>query len=856
MSPVLSAETPLDDAAVMERIQRVLQSQDYSIVELRSFAAEAEAAMRARAQPRDPQLYANACLAVGRASYLADEVDRALAKLADCIADPENARAPTVFFRIKAFRAALLLAEDRPQESLTLLREIVSNPNLDVDPLERLRAKTYYAAALAENGQLLAARDQYQEAFSVSLDAGTDLLSMGIANNYIVALIDQGDFQTAADVLARVRPVTERAELGFVRSSLELHELQLMHRLGEPEQAIKFLKAYVTDRPADSPAFVGNAYEFMADAYRDLGKIKESIEAAEIAVEMLQALPLENFEARFSLAESLLLNNEPKKALAQLQAVSSASARTDLRTERWHQLSVRAYLELGDVAMARKRFQDLNETRASLARQSSEQSRQYYEAKLTTLRQQSEIDRIKEQSTALEARKDTLLQLANRSNQIRLLLIIGIVGLSLAGAAILYFHTQRRFERQLREKESELNESLSRQVEEKSAALVAQLGEQNRLERALARSAQTEAIGQLTGNVAHDFNNLMQIVRVANEQFATGELSSSQHAFLKGSNDALDHAASMIRQLLAFARRQTLEVRSMTFSDLLEDSLPLFETAVGRQIRLDVVDNSLDHAVRVDPSQLVTALLNLLANARDAMSDSGTIRLVSENYQVHAGDEWANVIPGDYILLGVQDQGAGMSGEIQDSAFEPFFTTKGDQAGTGLGLSSVKGFARQSGGDVRILASGADGTEIGLLLPCSEADGEEIVIEKPNTGRLDGLCILLVEDNPSLASTLEAMLRHLGAEVTHFQSADDAIEGLSGAGEYDAILSDIRMPGQHDGFGLHDWVAQHRPGLTVVLMTGFTDSNRQRDSVRMIHKPFSSEQLVHALTVEGQVNAS
>lgn len=849
-------ETELDDAQIQELVNRVLESQDYSVEELQSFAKTAETAVLARPEPRDRVLVVRACLAVGRSYYLAGEINRALKKLGECVNESANALAKTDYYRLRAFRAVLLLSAGQPKDSLEALAVLVAESAEGVEPVERLRVQTYYAGALGENGQTLAAHDQYQDALLEALESGLDGLVLGIANNYIVSLLDQAQARTASQVLEAVSPIIAEAPSGFVKYSLQLHQLQVIHKLGEPERAVTGLRDYIATHPLERPYFIGSAYEYLADALRDLGDLDAALVAGKQAIALLQESPLEILDARFSIAETLLALSQPRLALEQLDKASNAAVRTDTRAARWHRLSVRALLDIGDLSTARKRFAELIETENRLASRSSEESQRYYEAKLTTQRQQAEIERIESSRIAMAAqvemnnqRANTLEQLSERSRQMRYIVLFTIAALLIAAMCLLYLATQRRFERQLREKEVELNQSLSLQVDEKSAALVAQLEEQNRLERTLARTAQAEAIGQLTGNVAHDFNNLMQVVRVGNEQLDTNALSESQRSFLHGSNNALDHAASMIRQLLAFARRQTLEIEVLTFAELLDDSGPLFDTAVGRSITLETIDRTEGRAVRVDRSQLVTIVLNLLTNSRDSMPDGGVIQLRASYKPIDGGerDFWSHVPSGDYLLLEVTDQGSGMTDIATERAFEPFFTTKGEQAGTGLGLSSAKGFARQSGGDVSLLETGPGGTCIGLLLPCSE-DGSTGSNKKAGIpSRLDAMRILLVEDNLSLAATLSAMLQHLGATVVHVSSADKAIEALSVSHSFDAVLSDIRMPGVHDGFDLHDWATTNCPGLTLVLMTGYSDSDRQRDSIRMINKPFSSEQLVAAL---------
>ena len=571
---------------------------------------------------------------------------------------------------------------------------------------------------------------------------------------------------------------------------------------------------------------------------------------------LLQGLPLEEIDARFSLAETLLAMGRSEQALIQLNAIDGAETRTLARVEQWHQLSIEALLAIGNAEEARVRYQQLLAIQERRRAAISAQSRRYFDAKLTNQRQQAELLRMQQSRESLEQRTDAINERANaleklseRSRQMRALVLVAVLALGLAAILLVYVSAQRRFERRLREREEELNESLQQQVEEKSEALVARIEEQNLLEQTLAKTAHIESIGKLTGSVAHVFNNLMQVIRVANEQLDIDALSPLQKSFLRGSNDALDHAAAIIRQLLSFARRQTLEFETLHFSDILDESGPLLNAAVGSAIDLDVRDGSGDFLIHVDRSQLVSMLLNLLTNARDAMPDGGGISMRAGLLTLKPGDVdiWPDMPFGDYLLLTIADTGCGMSEATREQAFDPFYTTKDEQTGTGLGLSSVKGFAAQSGGDVRIISSDGTGTTIGLILPRAQASSTHTQQLRPSLRRLDNMSVLLVEDNPSLAQTLVAMMQHLGAIVTHVESADEAIALLSKGQHVEALLSDVRMPGTNDGFDLHQWVRDHRGDVPVVLMTGYSDSDRARDDVIMINKPFSSAHLVAAL---------
>lgn len=859
-SPLAGAQTINGDADVAAMLDRLEFERAYSAGQMIDDARRAFEWLQAQEFP-DEALEARACLTLGRVYYTADQVDAALSQMDECALLVSKERLPNWHFRIRALRSVLLLTANRPEESLSALSQMLAEQTPGIDPAERLRVQYYFASALFENDQLLAANDQFRLALERSLSLDEPALSTAIANNYIVALIDQQDYDTASRVLQSVKPLLEQSE-GLLRQSLLLHELQLQRLSGDPVAARDGLQNYIDSHPDALPIVLGNAYEFLANALRDIGDVEASLEAAEKAVQLLGGSSLEEIDARFSLAETLLALQQPYAALTQLSLIEERVARSESRTARWLELRIRALFAVGDIDQARAAFSRLLATNRRLQRSLAEKNAEYYQAQLVNERQQLEIERIEASQAALEERAkataeraDTLAELAESSMRVRIVSVVLLVLLVAGSLVVFRIYSQQQFERRLRDKERELNATLSEKVAEQSEELLAQVEEQNVLERALAQKMQTEVVGQLTGNVAHDFNNLMQVVRVANEHLDRPDLTELQRSLLEGSNTALDHATAVIRQLLAFARRQTLEAESIVITDLLAKSRPLFKAAVGDAIELVYDDQSGGISVLADRGQLATMLLNLLTNARDAMPRGGKIVMHVDCRRLTHDDvkHWTSLTEGEYLAITVEDEGIGMPPEVLARAFDPFFTTKGEQSGTGLGLSSALGFIRQSGGDVRVLTTSPAGTSICIMLPTSE-QSESITAKQPDISRaLAGRKILLVEDNSVLARTMSAMLGHLGAEVRHVLSADEAVDLLAGGEPFHGVLSDVRMPGHHDGFSLHAWAREQRPGLPVILMSGFSDSAFAVPDVRMISKPFSSADLVQCLSDAGAI---
>ncbi len=361
-------------------------------------------------------------------------------------------------------------------------------------------------------------------------------------------------------------------------------------------------------------------------------------------------------------------------------------------------------------------------------------------------------------------------------------------------------------------------------------------------EVALRQAQRLEAMGQLTGGVAHDFNNLLMIVS-GSVQRLRRELSDEKHTrLLDMITTATERGESLTRQLLAFSRRQTL---SPTVIDLTQ-RLPELKDMLSRSLRGDVETEVLVPkdacAVKVDPSELELALLNLAVNARDAMPNGGTLSIAIRPV-VFRGKAVEEGLSGEFVAVRVADTGVGIPPDILPHVFEPFFTTKEVGKGTGLGLSQVYGFARQSGGTATISSTVGHGTVITLYLPRTREKPEPAAAhaEASTAARQTGTA-LLVEDNAEVADVCRAYFQQLGYGVKHVTSAQEALEVLENEPTaIDLVFSDILMPGVMNGLDLAQAVRDRSPRTPVVLCTGY--SSRAQEAVRqgfiVLQKPFN-----------------
>ncbi|MGH6994795.1 MAG: PAS domain S-box protein [Stellaceae bacterium] len=356
-----------------------------------------------------------------------------------------------------------------------------------------------------------------------------------------------------------------------------------------------------------------------------------------------------------------------------------------------------------------------------------------------------------------------------------------------------------------------------------------------------------EALGHLTGGVAHDFNNLLMIV--SGHLYTLRRLLSGNAA---GANaiDAIELAVrrgeSLTRQLLTFARRQTLKPVSISLADHFASLATLLKSSIGGAVKL-AADLPPDlWPVRIDVSEFDLALINLAVNARDAMPEGGLLRLAAVNVTL-SGPDAPNGLEGDFVALTVADTGSGIAPDVLLRVFDPFFTTKGAK-GSGLGLSQAHGFAHQSGGTVTIRSAPGDGTRITLYVPRAvETPDLPHRAETPAESAALGGSVLLVEDNPAVATATAGMLQELGYEVVTKTDAQSGLDEVD-RHKFDLVVSDVVMPGAMDGLALWRTLRERHPKLPVVLVTGYSEAARavERDML-LLRKPFRLEALGRVL---------
>jgi PAS domain S-box-containing protein len=381
----------------------------------------------------------------------------------------------------------------------------------------------------------------------------------------------------------------------------------------------------------------------------------------------------------------------------------------------------------------------------------------------------------------------------------------------------------------------------------------------------LQKAQKMEAIGQLTGGLAHDFNNLLTVI-IGNLQLLEGKLGSDEKTKKRVAEavDAAQKGSDLTRQLLAFARKQELEPRDVGVNGLVSGMAPLIARTIGENVELKVQVMAGDPHTLIDPSQLESAILNLAINARDAMENSGRLTIETQPAYLdrYYADKNPDVVPGHYVMVAVTDSGCGMSAELLEKVFQPFFTTKAPGHGTGLGLSMVYGFIKQSGGHISVYSEIGHGTSVKMYLPRRMRAGEDMSSQAesvvtaiaetlPNVQITESRRpkILVVEDQEAVRAVASGFLEDFGYEVVEAADGFQALAQLQEVADIDLMFTDVVMPGGMNGFDLAQAAQSLKPKLKIVHTSGYPkgamvhqDEPRFKNGF-IIMKPYRREEL-------------
>ena len=412
----------------------------------------------------------------------------------------------------------------------------------------------------------------------------------------------------------------------------------------------------------------------------------------------------------------------------------------------------------------------------------------------------------------------------------------------------------------------ELNITLEQRVAERTRQLKAEMAERQKAEEQLRQAQKMEAVGQLTGGLAHDFNNLLTSISGSLEllqtRIAQGRVEDVDR-YVGAAQGAARRAAALTQRLLAFSRRQTLDPKATDVNRLVGGMDDLVRRTMGPEIAVEFVAAGGLWNTLIDPSQLENALLNLCINARDAMVGGGTLTVETGNCPLDARAAVERELPpGQYVTLCVSDDGIGMSPEIVDRVFEPFFTTKPLGQGTGLGLSMIYGFVRQSGGQIRVHSAPGRGTTVRLYLPrhrgdVHEPDGLAALADAPRAENDE--MVLVVDDEPIVRMLVAEVLADLGYVALEAADGAAGLKVLLSDARIDLLVTDVGLPGGMNGRQMADAARVARPDLKVLFITGYAEHavlshGHLEPGMHVLTKPFAMEALasrIKDLTVSG-----
>jgi signal transduction histidine kinase/CheY-like chemotaxis protein len=388
--------------------------------------------------------------------------------------------------------------------------------------------------------------------------------------------------------------------------------------------------------------------------------------------------------------------------------------------------------------------------------------------------------------------------------------------------------------------------------------LRAQIAKREIAEASLRQSQKMEAVGQLTGGIAHDFNNMLQAIssslELMHRRVGQGRAAETGR-YVDSARRTVDRASALTNRLLAFARRQALQPRPVDLDGLITGIGELVRGTVGPAITVELRLDGL-WPVLCDPNQLESALLNIAINARDAMPKGGRLTISTRHVVFRqsdlAGDDggyWDGASPGDYVEIAVADTGSGMEDSTRERAFEPFFTTKPVGQGTGLGLSQLYGFVRQSSGFVRLDSQLGHGTTVRVCLPRHGNAAAEMVRRKNDVQPAQAAApriVLLVEDEADVRATAAELLGELGHQVLEAEDGPSALRLLTRTAHLDLLVTDVGLPNGLNGLQVADAAREHWPGLPVLFITGYVDdalNGQLAPGMQVIGKPFRLDEL-------------
>ena len=800
---------------------------------------------------------------------------------------------PSVYFKALCNQAAALTILGRDKEASTLLQVALAFAKPYRDQLDVPFVYSLLAHHAEKAGAIDLALRYLQTAFEDATRTDKGLLAAQAGSSIVGMLSVNQHYKEANDWIPKVEPYLVGLSDPSVRLSFSMYREDIRSALGDSVTAATNLKRLAAEaEPTKNPQIIGNIFLSLAAAENACRRYEAAIEAADKAMALSASNPRSYMVAKHHRLSALFALERNEEALAGTQEIIDSD---DQSYPRWKALELRSKIlhHMGRVDEAFEVLQKArDEERTRITERANEQA-SFMSAVFDDQQRSNELELAKTQLQSAETQAKLNEQLVARQTQVAAFertlrnVVIGASLLTLF-LGVVFFRSlaNRRTALAIAEREHQLNLELNAHLNRQSEELQSVLAARRQLEIAVERKHRDETIGKLTGGVAHDFNNLLTVIVQSIElvKMHAGSLDAKVIRLLDSSLKAADSGAGIVRQLLAYARQQPLASKPIKIGPWMASSKSMFQQMAGKQIIVRETPAAQGATVFADSARLTTAIINLLANARDAVNPLDShieLRVSAIQLDDSSVKEWTDAVPGDYVLFEVQDNGKGMTSEQLTHACEPFFSTKSPSAGTGLGLSSVVGFVKQSLGDWQLLSEQEKGTTARFILPvlpeqatapnetdCASADGLAEPSLNPSTtttahslaeagsfaaisaiesGTQKRQRILLVEDQDDVRCVVKISLQSMGMEVIEAANADEAKVLLSKIEQPNWVLSDVRMPGSMNGIELRRWIMNHFLNLPVILMSGYRDAATELEADAVyLNKPIKPLELRRA----------
>ncbi len=766
-------------------------------------------------------------------------------------------RDPQVFFKARCNRAACLTAMEA-SDVVPLLQEAIDFAK----PYDDLLDVPFLYYLLALNAEKAGAFDMAFQYLRTSFDISNRSEKVALAAQAGVTILGLlgvlEDHKAAHEWIDKVKPWVEKTTDPMVKMAFRLHCEDNRSAMGDPALASENLRKLALEaEESKNKQLEGNVYLSLIAVENNLERYDQAIEIADKAIPVLGQFKRSLMLAKSHRATALLGKGKLEEALKGCEEILKVDTEG---YPRWKALELKCKVlrQLGRPEAALEALEEARKDQENRLEVRAREQANFLSAIFDEKNRLNEVALATEKQQAAEAKTRLAESVATHAYSDRNAAIgISILILLMLGVVSLYIKMSihRRHALAMAERERQLNRELNERLEEQANQLRSEIAVRRQLELAVERKHRDEAIGKLTGGVAHDFNNLLTVIIQSIElsKLTSPTLPVQVVNLLDSSLKAAESGASIVSQLLAYARQQPLSPKPILLSEWLTASRPLFRQTLGSGILFQELDQSEGAVLFTDSARLTTAIINLLANARDAVSTtSGAIELRVRKCMIDGlqSKEWNDIPVGEYVQFEVRDNGKGMTALELERACEPFYSTKNPAAGTGLGLSSVLGFVKQSGGDLKLASVYGEGTTASFLLPVF-SKSTSLIAESSARGESENRNrILLVEDQEQVRFVIGLCLKSMGLEVVEACSADQAIEILQEKGAPKWVLSDIRMPGSMNGIQLRRWILNRFSGVQVVLMSGYRDCETELDPEAVfLQKPIKPLELQKALEV-------